>query len=271
MIDVSVIIPCYNAEKTILRALSSVIDQKAVTEIIIIDDCSTDTTRGILESFALIHENVRLIYNYENKGPGYSRNRGLDCFKGRYVAFLDADDIWLPGKISEQLNFMDNNSLDFSFHDYYQIEIAENKILKGQLIAAPDMAELPSFFYTRGYGMCLTSLISANAVDSIRFPEARSIYTEDYLFFLYLLSKYKGVRLAKPLGVYLSHKGSRSSNKLRQAYSVLRCNCLAIKTFSLLPFYYFIKYLIHQIFSNKKKQIIGNETQILIRNFLGLE
>ena len=251
--DVTVIIPCFNCEQTIERAVLSAINQDVRVEIILVDDCSTDSTRAIISRLVDEFDSVYSVLNAKNMGPGFSRNRGLDLARGRYIAFLDSDDVWLPGKLKKQLSFMDSNQLEFSYHDYYEGIVGEGRILSARLVKAPDLAELPSYYYKRGFGMCLTSVISRKRLDNIRFPEDRSLSTEDYFFFLQLLSSgVKGRRLREPLGVYMVLQTSRSSNKFRQARSVLRSNLRAAHGNVWASCYYFFRYALVQVVARRR-------------------
>ncbi|ENA3446249.1 glycosyltransferase family 2 protein [Yersinia enterocolitica] len=101
---ISVIIPCYNAEKTIISAIESVIDQTYPTfEIICVDDCSTDNT---VELIKCKFSNVIVMENRVNSGPAKSRNRGMEAASGDFIAFLDSDDVWYPNKISVQIGYL---------------------------------------------------------------------------------------------------------------------------------------------------------------------
>lgn len=91
--EISAIIPAYNAEKTIGRCLDSILRQVPTTEIIIIDDCSTDNTYEICKEYQNKYSNIKLVRNQENIGQGLSRNKGIDLSKGDYIAFVDSDDI----------------------------------------------------------------------------------------------------------------------------------------------------------------------------------
>lgn len=106
--EVSVVIPCFNAAETIVRALDSIKNQTLkVREVLIVDDCSNDDSLTVIEDY--MSENptfdIRLIKNSDNKGPGISRNIGWNQCKGTWIAFLDADDSWHPRKIEIQMEF----------------------------------------------------------------------------------------------------------------------------------------------------------------------
>src|SRR6266849_2332172 len=104
---VSVIIPCYNSEKFISRAIDSVINQKYETlEMILVDDGSTDGTKTILDKYALDNSSWIKIIQQENKGACAARNAGLKIANGDYIQFLDADDNLLPDKIKFQIGLV---------------------------------------------------------------------------------------------------------------------------------------------------------------------
>lgn len=112
---VSVIIPCFNSERTIERALASINNQTYKNiEIICIDDGSKDeTVKKISEVKATAHHQITIIQNKENKGPSYSRNIGVNNAKGQYIAFLDSDDYWHSQKLELQLKLLQKYDLDF--------------------------------------------------------------------------------------------------------------------------------------------------------------
>lgn len=105
--SVSAIIPCYNDAGDVGDALESVLSQTAsdqVAEVIVVDDGSEDHTAQVLRSYVEQHDKVKYVYQ-ENQGPGAARNRGIRESTQPYLAFLDADDVWLPGRIEQQLAF----------------------------------------------------------------------------------------------------------------------------------------------------------------------
>ncbi|MES2152624.1 MAG: glycosyltransferase [Pseudomonadota bacterium] len=109
-IDVSVIIPAYNAAQTIVRALDSVRIQQGVSiEIIVIDDASADETVAVVTAATRPGESIRMIRMPVNRGVSAARNAGIQMAQGRFLAFLDADDIWLPGKLRQQVTRMDGD------------------------------------------------------------------------------------------------------------------------------------------------------------------
>ena len=104
--QVSVIMPVYNGEKYIKQAVESVFAQKVATELLVIDDGSTDHTEKVLSAYEG-REDFRYLKNKENMGAARSRNRGVQEARGEYIAFLDADDWWEKGKLTAQLELLE--------------------------------------------------------------------------------------------------------------------------------------------------------------------
>lgn len=124
MYKVSVVIPYYNSEATILRALNSV---KAQTlkdyEIILVDDGSRDNSHNVVDAFIAENLYIKITNIYqENMGPSIARNRGIREATGEYIAFLDSDDEWQPHKLEVQLGVMKENNLDMLGCNYYLIK-----------------------------------------------------------------------------------------------------------------------------------------------------
>lgn len=106
---VSVVIPSFNSSDTLEKAINSALAQSiSGLECIVVDDCSTDSTREVVERISLLDKRVRYLCLPSNSGsPAAPRNKGVESAKGRYIAFLDADDEWLPGKLCRQIEFME--------------------------------------------------------------------------------------------------------------------------------------------------------------------
>lgn len=120
---VSIIVPVYNAEGCIADTIMSVLKQSYTDyELILVDDASTDNSRRIMEGY--LSETVRIIDNSAAKGAAGARNTGIANANGRYIAFLDADDLWMSDKLSKQTAFMEAKGAAFSFTGY---EFADEK------------------------------------------------------------------------------------------------------------------------------------------------
>lgn len=126
---VSVIIPVYNREKTIKRAIESVLNQTYKNiEIVVIDDCSTDNTSEILHQY-INDIRVKIYYQEENVGANRARNRGIGVAQGEYIAFQDSDDEWLPWKLEKQIAYMQEKGYLVSYSSYQLFEDGEVRIV----------------------------------------------------------------------------------------------------------------------------------------------
>lgn len=102
---VSIIVPVYNAENFLYRTVDSILAQTYENwELLLADDCSTDQSRDIMKSYT--DERIHCFYCEKNSGPAGARNLALRKASGQYIAFLDADDFWLPQKLEKQISFM---------------------------------------------------------------------------------------------------------------------------------------------------------------------
>ena len=120
---VSIIMPSYNTGSFIRETIESVLAQSySDWELIIVDDCSTDNTDDVVSQY-LADERIRYIKNETNSGAAVSRNRALREARGKWIAFLDSDDLWMPEKLEKQLSFMKTNGYFFSYTDYEEIDV----------------------------------------------------------------------------------------------------------------------------------------------------
>ena len=116
---VSIIVPVYNAEKFIKDTFKTVMNQTYENwELLLVDDCSTDKSVKIIKEYQQKDKRIKLFLNSKNSGAAISRNRGIEESRGRYIAFLDADDLWKPKKLEKQVAFMQENDVAFSFTGY---------------------------------------------------------------------------------------------------------------------------------------------------------
>ncbi len=120
MVTVSIIMPAYNVSEFVFRSINSVLNQTFQDwELLIVDDCSTDDTVGVIQSF--VDKRIKLIVNTNNLGGAGSRNVAIAKACGRYLAFLDSDDVWTPEKLEKQIAFMQRQKIGFSFSGYSTI------------------------------------------------------------------------------------------------------------------------------------------------------
>jgi teichuronic acid biosynthesis glycosyltransferase TuaG len=116
---VSIVVPVYNAARFIDETIQTVLDQTYTNwELLLVDDKSTDESVKLIKPYLAKDKRIKLFNNKQNSGAAISRNKGIDAAKGRYIAFLDADDLWLPTKLEKQVEFMQAQDCAFSFTGY---------------------------------------------------------------------------------------------------------------------------------------------------------
>lgn len=166
---VSIIMPTYNSASTISEAINSVILQRYTNwELIVTDDCSTDDTKDILINYVKNDSRIKFLCNQVNSGAGFSRNRSIDAAKGKYIAFLDADDLWLENKLSNQISFMEKNGYLFSFSSYQKF----SKDGDGGVVVAPSLVTYQQLLYGNVIG-CLTAVYNAEVLGKKKMPLIR--------------------------------------------------------------------------------------------------
>lgn len=212
---VSIIMPAYKAEKTISDSIESVLAQTYQNfELIVIDDCSPDNTRDIVNQFATSDNRVKLISKDINEGVAAARNTGLDHAVGDYVAFLDSDDKWEMTKLEQQEKILKNQNIDVVFSAYYRFNSTGIK----NIVSVPPSIDYPQLLKGNCIGN-LTAMYKFNRFSAIR---QKRIGHEDYLFWLEIFSNsssVKGVGIQEPLAFYrVSEDGSNvSANKFKAA------------------------------------------------------
>lgn len=172
---VSVIIPAYNAADTIGRAIRSALDQSLQDfEIIVIDDASTDETAGVVRGIA--DPRIRLVSHEKNRGEYGARNSGVSTARGEYIAWLDADDEWLPGKLAEQVAFLDREK-DFDAacvsYYYHRSKSRENEEEAPYEIVEPEDTSVKELLMGCDVSQGTTLLVRRAAVEEVGpFDEA---------------------------------------------------------------------------------------------------
>jgi teichuronic acid biosynthesis glycosyltransferase TuaG len=215
---VSVIIPAFNSNDTINATISSVLNQSYEnTEIIIIDDCGEQRTIDVLEKDIL--NRIKLIRHDSNLGAASARNTGLREAKGRFIAFLDADDMWYSEKLARQIDFMQINKIAIS-HTLYS-ELEGDRITKNSF--SPSVLKHQDLLRANYIG-CLTVVVDREVVGSFEFPDMRR--RQDYALWLKLSKKFDLILLPEILGIYRKDTlNSLSKNRLKVMagfYSVYR-------------------------------------------------
>lgn len=182
---VSIILPYFKKRKFIFKTIRSVINQSHKNfELIIIYDDDNKNDLSYLKSITKKEKRVKIIINKKNIGAGLSRNIGIKKSKGRYIAFIDGDDLWLPKKISIQLKQMKSNNYNIS-HTSYSI-INNNKKIIGQRIART-FNSVQSLIKSCDIGLSTVMIKKSILKNKDHF--AQTITKEDFIFWIRLLSR----------------------------------------------------------------------------------
>lgn len=211
---VSVITPMYNCDKFIGQTINSVINQTyANWEMILIDDASNDKSVEIVKHYMKLDKRIRLIKLSENSGAAVARNKGIEASCGRFIAFLDGDDLWEPNKLETQIQFMIERNIGFSFTSYNVI--SEDGVNLNKTVRVPSEIDYNGLLRNTIIG-CLTVVIDRDIIKEIKMPLIRT--RQDFATWLSILKKgYKAYGIDIPLARYRLVKGSISSNKFKSA------------------------------------------------------
>ena len=180
---VSIIMPSYNTAPYIRATIQSVLDQTYQNwELIIVDDCSTDNTDEVV---AFIKDDrIRYFHNEKNSGAAVSRNSALREAKGRWIAFLDSDDLWMPEKLEKQISFMEKNGYSFSYTNYEEIDVEGNST--GVKVTGPKKVTKTGMFNYCWLG-CLTVMYDRNVIGLIQIEDIKK--NNDYAMWLKVCKK----------------------------------------------------------------------------------
>jgi teichuronic acid biosynthesis glycosyltransferase TuaG len=182
MVKVSIIMPCYNSEKHINQAVISVLNQSYKSwELLICDDGSTDQSAEIIKKWAQDCDNIFVFNNRFKKGASGARNTCLAQAKGRYIAFLDSDDIWLPMKLEQQIRFMKQSGASFVFG--YCQNISEQGI-DLSVTKAPKNVSFSKIFFSN-FIPCLTVIYDSKVLGKVEQPNIKK--RNDYALWLRIL------------------------------------------------------------------------------------
>lgn len=181
---VSIIMPSFNTGKYITETIESVLAQSYKNwELIIVDDCSSDNTDEVVRTY-LSDDRIHYLKNEKNSGAAFSRNTALREAKGKWIAFLDSDDIWLPEKLEKQIAFMEENGYGFSYTNY--LEIDEISQETGIIMTGPKKITKRKM-YDYCWPGCLTVMYDADLVGMIQIADIKK--NNDYAIWLKAVQK----------------------------------------------------------------------------------
>lgn len=212
MNTVSIIMPLCNSEQYVAQAINSVIDQTYPHwELLCIDDCSTDQSANIVERFVQADSRIHLLRTDHPSGsPVEPRNIGIKEAKGRFIAFLDSDDMWLPNKLEEQLPLFNDPETVIVFSHYRKLR--EQEGASDLIVTAPERVNYHQLLKGNVIGN-LTGIYDTRKIEKQYYIH---VGQEDYVYWLHILRQGGfAVNTRKLHGIYRIAKGSLSHNKFK--------------------------------------------------------
>lgn len=251
--NVSIITPSYNSAQYIGRTIDSILKQTYENwELLIIDDCSTDQSRAVIQQYVKQDSRIKLLCLEQNSGAAVARNTGIEQATGRFIAFLDSDDTWHPEKLEKQLNFMLKNDYAFTYTQYHQVN--ENGELVGKLYF-PMQTNYHNLLKTCVIG-CLTAMYDTHKLGKIFFPLIRK--RQDFALWLKILKKVEfAYCVPEDLASYTVRSDSISANKFKAAQYNWKLYRDIEKLNIYYSTYYFLNYVIRGVMRKKFKKLSG--------------
>ena len=195
---VSIITPSWNCGKFVEGTIQSILSQTYTNwELLFQDDCSTDNTKEIVAKYAAIDHRIKYECNSQNSGAAITRNNALRRAKGKWIAFLDSDDLWLPEKLEKQIEFMKSNNYYFSYTRYCEINEQSEEI--GRAISGPKCITKIGMFSFCWPG-CLTVMYDCEHIGLIQIADIKK--NNDYAMWLKVCKKADAYLLDEPLAKY---------------------------------------------------------------------
>lgn len=246
---VSIITPFYNSSNFIKECIASVIAQTYTNwEIIIIDDCSQKKHKKILDVLCKDNSKIKVISLNKNIGPARARNVGISKAKGRYIAFLDSDDLWSSKKLENQISFMQNNDIAFSYTTYQSI--SEDGKTVYSIIKAPIKMTYNTYLKNTIIG-CLTVIIDRNRTGFFEMPNIRS--SHDMALWLRIMKRgFDAYGLDENLASYRIVSNSNTANKIKAVKDVW----FVYRKIEKLSFFYSFWCFMNYVFNAIKKRIL---------------
>ena len=204
---VSVITPNYNSASYVHQTIESVLNQTYKNwELIIVDDKSTDNSVEIIKQYS--DSRIKLICLEKNSCAALARNKAIEIASGRFISFIDSDDIWMSNFLEESLLFLKENNVEFVYSSY---KIFDENLNPLQNLIGPDSIAYNRLLYSCPILMS-TVMYDTNRIGKIMIPLVDK--REDYAMFLRLLKKIpRAYQIKKSLAIYRIRKTSYSSNK----------------------------------------------------------
>ena len=209
---VSIITPSYNSARFINDCVSSVLEQTYTNwELIIVDDASDDNSRELISDIAKRDSRIKFVFLTKNIGAAGARNIALEKSEGRYIAFLDSDDVWKKEKLTKQIDFMQKDDIAFSFSTYQPMSEDGKKMLRE--IKAPLKMDYYSFLKNTIIG-CLTVVLDKHKIGNVKMPNLRT--SQDMALWLSIMKGgVDAYGIEQSLAYYRIVGNSNTSNKFK--------------------------------------------------------
>lgn len=243
----SIITPSHNSDQFIFQTIQSVLSQSfSDWEMIIVDDCSADNSVEVIQSFVEQDSRIKLIRLSKNSGAAVARNTAIEAAQGRYIAFLDSDDLWLPHKLETQLQFMQDKDIAFSYSAYEKIDEQGQPL---GLMGVPEKVNYDQLLKCCVIG-CLTAIYDTHKLGKVYMPLIRK--RQDFGLWLRLLKKVEyAYGIQQPLAQYRVRSGSISSKKSNAAAYTWRLYREVEQLNLIKASYYFSHYAVRGVLRTK--------------------
>ena len=244
---ISIVTPVYNAEEFLSETIESVINQTYDSfEYLLIDDCSTDNSAALIQEYAEEDPRIKYIRLAKNSGAAVARNTGIENAEGRYIAFIDSDDVWYPEKLTKQLAFMNKNNEAFTYTKY------EHMTEDGEVQGTPNFPDRLSYsgLLKNTAIACSTVVIDRQVIGDFRMPLVRK--GQDTATWLRILRNHDYAYLVdEVLNQYRGREGSLSDNKI----SALKRTWNTYRNIEKLPLYKAVYYFGFYVWNAVKRRL----------------
>lgn len=218
---VSIITPLYNCSDYLEQTIQSVISQTYGNwEMIMVDDCSTDNSLEIAQKYAAEDSRINVLQLEKNSGAAVARNKAIEAATGRFIAFLDSDDLWMPNKLEKQVQFMLDQNIAFSFSAYEKID---EKGVPFDIVSVPEKINYKQLLKTNVIG-CLTAMYDVEKLGKVYMPV--NTKREDFATWLAILKRvdyaYGMPDVLAQYRVYASQSSAKKTKMAKENWRLYR-------------------------------------------------
>jgi glycosyltransferase involved in cell wall biosynthesis len=242
--------PAFNAGKTIKKSIESVLKQSYKDwELIVIDDASTDNTQEIVESLIKKEKRIVLLANKKNIGCALAKDKGIKASNGRWIAFLDADDLWLPKKLEGQIAFHKKNKVTLSYTQYRRIDKFGHL---GRIIKSPNKVTYKDLLKSNVIANS-SALIDRRNISTKTILMGYKIHFDDYARWLNITHEHgSAMGLGIPLMLYFYNTHTDSGNKIKSFLRTWLIYRVSQKLSLLESLYYITHYALNGLIKHSK-------------------